>query len=327
MESAISIHPSLAAAGDSSSRSALSDAQSRHNSQRRRHKRTTSEKSVVSAKVETVVNQPIRLGDKTDAQDAYEFDLEVYSFMRGRELERRPVAHYFKNQTKITPEMRTVIIDWLIDVHKSLKMHTDTLFTAVELLDLFLSKVDFDKAKLQLLSCTALLIAGKSEEQHPASARKFVYVSNKTFTVLDMARMESELFLCLDCQVNVVHSSQFLKRFLRLIDTTTKITMLAHFINEISLLDEASIEMCPSQRAAAVLCLAMTLELGAGQWTADLVRDTGYTVAELEPTVKALLGFVRRFQRSKYQAITKKYSPRPLACVSDVDFPAEIQLQ
>jgi hypothetical protein len=313
--------------GESSFRNVLSDVHSRHNSTKSRQKfRTARPENQPPPAIEQIAPSAARLGDATDAQDAYEFDIEVYQFMRRRELERLPDRTYFQQQTKITPEMRTVVIDWLVEVHKNLKMHTDTLYTAIELMDLYLSRSNLEKTKLQLLGSTALLIAGKSEEIHPPSARKLVFVANRAFSIKDINQMESELFLSLDCQINLVHSSQFMKRFLRLVEQSTKFSMLAHFLNEIALLDEEFIGMRPSQKAAGVIYLTNALLNKPGKWTPALARDTGYTEIELEPVVQQLLDAVHKFQKSKYQAISKKYSVKSLAAVSEMEFPESLHL-
>ena len=37
-------------------------------------------------------------------------------YMRKREIELRPKSYYMRKQPEITPEMRFILVDWLIDV-------------------------------------------------------------------------------------------------------------------------------------------------------------------------------------------------------------------
>jgi hypothetical protein len=268
-----------------------------------------------------------RLGHNKDAQDARHFDLEVYAFMRSRECERLPNSQYFDEQTSARPMMRAVIVDWLIEMHKNLKMHTDNLFTAVELFDLVLSRMDCPKPLLQLVSSASLLICAKIDEPHPVRVEKLVSMANNGFTTKELTDMEARIFKLLDCQVNPIHSSHFLKRFLRLISASTKRVMIAHFINETALLDEAFIGMVPSLRAAAVIATVLALDRGPGQWTQSLVDNTGYTVHDLQPTIPLLLNAVRKFNRSRLQAIHKKYAIAPLCSVSELEYPESVNLE
>ena len=41
------------------------------------------------------------------------------------------------NQTDITPGMRSILIDWLVDVHLKFKVVQETLFLTVNLIDRF----------------------------------------------------------------------------------------------------------------------------------------------------------------------------------------------
>jgi hypothetical protein len=118
-----------------------------------------------------------------------------------------------------------------------------------------------------------------------------------------------------------------MKRFLRLIAPSTKLTMLAHFVNETALLDDAIIGTVPSLRAAAVVALAMTMERGPGQWTPEMRDNTGYELVGLQPVIVKLLAAVRKFNASRFLGIHKKYSVVPLCSVSELDYPESLELE
>lgn len=270
---------------------------------------------------------PLRLGEKDDPQDIYDFDLEVFAVMLREEKLRLPDPAYFRRQTTVKPKMRSSIVDWMVDVHKKLKMHTDTLFTAVKLMDNFLSVVDFEKSRLQMLACTTLLIAGKSEEVDPPCSDDFVFLSRDSFSAGQMSSLEREVFVALDGRVNVFHSSYFMKRFLRITESSSRLMMLAHFLNEISLLDERLIGMVPSQQAAAVVCLALFLIDGAGMWTEEMVSNTRYELSALQEPCSQLLTTVHSFIGTQFKAIERKYAVPALCSVSRMHFPDSVQLE
>lgn len=307
-----------------SSRKALGDARSRHNSLA-----LGQEKAVpkIVQKIEPSLPPANRLGCLEDPQDAYEFDLEVYTFLKEHECDRLPSPDYTLVQKQIRPRMRTAVVDWLIDVHKKLRLRTDTLFTAVELMDLYLSVKSLDKNKFQLLASASLLIAAKSEETTSPSIDDFVFIAKDTFTIEQMIEMERDLLGILKFQVNPIHSSHFLKRYLRFMDNTTYFLMLAHFINESLLLDDSIIGVKPSLRAAAVIYLCLSLDDRIDEWDSDKIRDTGYTAAELVPVVKQILIIMNKLQISKYKTIRKKYSTDYLCRVGLTVFPLDLKIE
>lgn len=64
-----------------------------------------------------------------------------------------------RRQPDVTYSMRTVLVDWLVEVGVEYKLHTETLHIAVYLVDRFLSLMSVVRAKLQLLGTTAMFIA------------------------------------------------------------------------------------------------------------------------------------------------------------------------
>jgi hypothetical protein len=206
-------------------------------------------------------------------------------------------------------------------------MRTDSLFTTVELLDLALSRFDCPKTKLQVLSCAALMICAKGDEPRSPPPATFTALSRNAFTVPELTQTEEDIFKLLNCQVSPIHSSHFMKRFLRLLPASTRLAMIAHFVNETALLDERLIGIVPSLRAAAVVALAVALDKGTTEWGDNMRENTGYSAMEVQPVISLLLASVRRFNASRFKAIHKKYAAEALCSVSELDFPETIQLR
>lgn len=64
-----------------------------------------------------------------------------------------------KKQPDITYNMRTILINWLVEVAEEYKLHTETLYLAVNYTDRFLSYMSVVRAKLQLVGTAAMYIA------------------------------------------------------------------------------------------------------------------------------------------------------------------------
>jgi hypothetical protein len=81
-------------------------------------------------------------------------------------------------QEEITENMRAILIDWLIDVHKKFKLRDNTLYIAINIIDRYLSRKKIARRSLQLLGVTSMLIASKLEDIYPPKINDFVYITD-----------------------------------------------------------------------------------------------------------------------------------------------------
>ncbi|XP_037482006.1 cyclin-A3-1-like [Triticum dicoccoides] len=87
---------------------------------------------------------------------------DIYSYLRSMEVQarRRPAADYIERvQVDVTPNMRGILVDWLVKVAEEYKLVSDTLYLTVSYIDRFLSSNSLNRQKLQLLGVSAMLIA------------------------------------------------------------------------------------------------------------------------------------------------------------------------
>ena len=78
--------------------------------------------------------------------------------------------------------MRSILIDWLIEVHNKFKLLPETLFITVAIIDRFLQRKAISKARLQLVGISALFIACKYEEIYPPDMKDFIFITDETFS-------------------------------------------------------------------------------------------------------------------------------------------------
>lgn len=64
-----------------------------------------------------------------------------------------------KKQPDINSSMRTILVDWLVEVCEEYKLHNETLYLGVSYIDRFLSIMSVVRAKLQLVGTSAMFIA------------------------------------------------------------------------------------------------------------------------------------------------------------------------
>ena len=91
-------------------------------------------------------------------------------------------VNYMSHQPEINDKMRSILIDWLIEVHLKFKLLPETLFITVSIIDRYLEKQKVAKSKLQLVGVTALFIASKYEEIYPPEIKDFVFITDNAYS-------------------------------------------------------------------------------------------------------------------------------------------------
>lgn len=59
--------------------------------------------------------------------------------------------NFLDHQSEINSQMRTILVDWLVEVADEYKLNDETLFLCIQYVDRFLSTVNVTRSKLQLL--------------------------------------------------------------------------------------------------------------------------------------------------------------------------------
>lgn len=108
-------------------------------------------------------------------------------------------------QSHVTPIMRSILVEWLWEVCKSFKLHSDTFFKCVVLLDAYLRKTSEQivRADLQLVGIAALFVASKLEEIYAPEVRDFVFICDKAYTASRVLEAELKLVNELEWKLHV----------------------------------------------------------------------------------------------------------------------------
>lgn len=78
--------------------------------------------------------------------------------------------------------MRSILVDWLVQVHKRFRLQAETLYLTVSIMDryLFTSK-KVSKNDMQLIGVTSMMIACKYEEIYSPEIDDFVYICDSAY--------------------------------------------------------------------------------------------------------------------------------------------------
>jgi cyclin A len=252
--------------------------------------------------------------------------------MRQEELENRAKPNYMKKQQDITGSMRSILVDWLVEVSEEYKLNVETLYLAVNYTDRFLSQMSVLRGKLQLVGTAGMYIAAKYEEISPPDVTEFVYITDDTYTKKQVLRMEHLLLKVLDFRMNTPTINCFLTHFLRFLRMTQlnrseKVESLARYLAELTLIEsETYLSFLPSQIAAAAIYLAM-YTLGK-KWTEQIAEQIGYDfdLSGLKDCIVAMHKSMQQAPSLPQQAIQEKYKSSRFHGVANIDAPETLEL-
>lgn len=143
-----------------------------------------------------------------NSESAGEYWKDIYSHLREEEGSYCVQPNYMDAQDDVTPRLRSILVDWLVEVHMKYKFKSETLFLATSVLDRFLAKKRTARTKLQLVGLAATLIAAKYEEIHPPEVRDLVYICDRYYTGDEIRKMELAILNVIEfhvCVPTVVH--------------------------------------------------------------------------------------------------------------------------
>jgi hypothetical protein len=188
-------------------------------------------------------------------------------------------------QSDINFNMRSILLDWLVEVAEEYNLQTQTLFLSVAYVDRFLSKVPVDRSKLQLVGVTAMLLAAKYWEIYPPSIEDFVYISDNTYSRDHVVSMESSMLSVLKFGLTVPTVWDFSKRFGKIGNLDTRTEELVEYLLELFMQDSQFLQYRPSQISCAAIFLALW-NTHQVPWNAALQTATGYRADELQLPIR-----------------------------------------
>ena len=125
--------------------------------------------------------------DQNDPLCVTSYVNDMYNHFRMKETVTSVRPIYMESQPHINQKMRSILVDWLIEVHLKFKLVPETLYLTVNLIDRYLERAEVSRAKLQLVGVACLLVASKYEEIYPPELRDLVYICDRAYTRQDVS--------------------------------------------------------------------------------------------------------------------------------------------
>ncbi|KAM4538785.1 G1/S-specific cyclin-E2-like [Odontesthes bonariensis] len=111
--------------------------------------------------------------------------------MVGEEQNNMHSTDFMQRHPRIQPKMRSILLDWLIEVSDAYSLHRQTFYLAQDYFDRFmLTQSNVEKNLLQLIGITCLFIASKMEEASPPKLAHMADVTAGTYYQEEILQME-----------------------------------------------------------------------------------------------------------------------------------------
>lgn len=176
-----------------------------------------------------------------------------------------PRANYMINQKELNWHMRSILVDWLIEVQWKLKLLPETLYLSINIIDRFLSNRAVSLSKLQLVGLAATLLASKYEEVVSPSINNFIFLADNSYTPVDLLNAERYVLQILNFSLAYPSPMSYLRRISKAESYDIRSRTLAKYLMEVALLDQNFVA-CPPSLLAAVGIYTARFMLKSGAW-------------------------------------------------------------
>jgi len=153
-------------------------------------------------------------------------------------------------QKEITAQMRSILIDWIIDVHYKFGFTDETLYMTILIIDRYISYKPISKMKFQLLGITALLLSCKHEEISLPKIEDFIYITDNAYTKKEVCDMENDVLDILNFELLHPSPIKFYEYMALKFDFDKKKFLLGKYLMETFMVDLNYVKY----RASVIAC-------------------------------------------------------------------------
>ncbi|CAI0542044.1 unnamed protein product, partial [Linum tenue] len=215
---------------------------------------------------------------------------DLYNYYKLAEVSSSIVHDYMDTQPEINAKMRSILVDWLIEVHRKFELMPETLYLTLNIVDRFLAVKVVARRELQLVGMSAMLIACKYEEIWAPQVEDFVCISDKAYNGAQVLLMEKVILQRLEWYLTVPTPYVFLVRYIKAslpLDTMTE--QMSFYLAELGLVHySVAVFYSPSVIAASAVYAARCTLNKTPFWDETLKHHTGYKEEQLLQCAKNL---------------------------------------
>ncbi|KAK6454612.1 G2/mitotic-specific cyclin [Scheffersomyces xylosifermentans] len=250
--------------------------------------------------------------DEEDVDDplmASEYVNDIMHYFYELESRMLPDSEYLFKQTHLKPKMRSILVDWLVEMHLKFRLLPESLFLAINLMDRFMSLEVVQIDKLQLLATGSLFIAAKYEEVFSPSVKNYAYFTDGSYSEGEILQAEKFILTVLNFDLNYPNPMNFLRRISKADDYDVQSRTLGKYLLEITAIDYKFIGYKPSLCCASAMYLARLILGKTPVWNGNLIHYSGgYRVNDMKVCVELIFQYL--ISPVEHDEFFKKYATR-----------------
>ena len=201
----------------------------------------------------------------------------VFRQVEARELATTADASYMLRQPNINATMRTILIDWLVQVNHVSMDRPEVLYLTVNIIDRYLSVTpNVARNKMQLIGVAALGIAARSFSigLNKSPDETLSWICDNAYPPAEVCAMKGTIASALGHDITTVSIHYFVMRYLRAgcaDEVSRDLVWHASYVAERMLQEYEMLKHRPSLVAACAVYVARS-SLGLTPWTTFLDR-------------------------------------------------------
>ncbi|KAE8599360.1 hypothetical protein XENTR_v10017161 [Xenopus tropicalis] len=243
---------------------------------------------------------------------------DVWMKMISKESRYVHSSRLLQNHPTLNPDMRSILLDWLIEVSEVYTLHRETFYLAQDFFDRFmLTQTCVNKSMLQLIGVTALFIASKLEEIYPPKLHEFAYVTDGACSEDDILQMELIMLKALKWELYPVTAIAWLNLYLQVSSLKDHPKLLLpqysqeQFIHVVQLLDLCILHHTSLDFQYRILAAAALYHFTS---TEVVTKATGLDMESIGECVHWMAPFARVVKRSSpfKLKVFKKVAPEDM---------------
>ena len=240
-----------------------------------------------------------------------------YNLLKEEEegIKPSPDCTYMSRQKEINDKMRSILVDWIIDVHFKFGFTDETLFMTISIIDRYLSICQITRTNFQLLGITALMIACKHEEINLPKMDDCIYITDNAYVKDEVVKMEDDVLSKLNFAFLYPSPIKFFEYLSLHFNFEKKHHMMGKYLMESFLLDLKNVKYKPSIISCACAYIVMKFFKMPNYYESYnkkfYVLDESverYSEHNIKECAKDICLFVDNINKTNYQACLKKYS-------------------
>ena len=270
----------------------------------------------------------------TNPNPELEYIDEIYQnlLMEDNSNDRERNFDYMKYQTDLTPKIRAMLVNYVVEVAEKFNLKNKTLYLSVQIIDRLFSREKINKHFFQLVGITSLFISSKYEEIYYPDIKDWVEITGGKYTEDQILKMEDLIVGSLDFHLLPIYPYAFYEIICLKLGIEKEDFFLGALILEIALFDYALVKYKSSTICESVIIMLMKIvkrkKEKRGLETIDLdnwlkmgfgnfIDTNPKHVKKITECNSIICTLMDNIENCLFRKVVEKYSRKEYCCVTN----------